>query len=54
MKLPGYTKSPDGFFRKVVHFPGTRGSGAKVLVRRPDGSLFRTEKINPKPERKRI
>ena len=54
MKLTGYTKSPDGLFRKVVHFPQASGTRAKVIVRRADGSLFRTEKLNPKPERKRI
>lgn len=50
--LAGYAKSADGLYRRRVHFVDRKNP--QVLVRRPDGTLLRVEKLNPKPERKRI
>lgn len=48
--LHGYTPSPSGLYRKVVHFPWSAfgrskvGWTAKVLVRNSTGKLIKVEK----------
>lgn len=48
LMLKGYTRSPDGLYRKPVHFPSTGNSrggwSPKVMVRSATIRLVRCEK----------